>query len=102
MVVVGLLVFDLGWWLFEVSRLGGHPLLSLCSRAPFALRKGRSSSQTRPCYPRPFLIPRDLCSNQDAKGGKGLVGVVGHVGLELCPSRPLALPFASRKGRVGR
>ena len=39
-VAVGVVVCELGWWLFEVSRLGGHPPLSLRSRAPFASRKG--------------------------------------------------------------
>ncbi len=39
------MVFGWGWWWVGVSRLGGHPPLSvgggLGSRASFALRKGR-------------------------------------------------------------
>ena len=40
------MVCDLGWWLVEVSRLGGHPLRSLRSASPYASRRGRVSLDT--------------------------------------------------------
>ena len=51
-------VCDLGWWLFGVSRFGGHPPLSLRSRAPFALRKGRTGHRPVPTISHPPLGSR--------------------------------------------